>query len=124
MENAQLDEPGPVTFEDARRYALSLPETSEEPHHHLTSFRVRGKIFATAPADGEFIRLFVAEEDRQRAIAIDPGACKIIHWGKNAVGVEVSLPAPAAYLVNELLDVAWRRKAPKKLLSELDKGTS
>jgi hypothetical protein len=36
---------------DARRMALELPEVTEEPHFHLVSFRVHGKIFATLPPD-------------------------------------------------------------------------
>lgn len=31
-----------------RRFALQLPEITEQPHHHDGSFRVRGKIFVTA----------------------------------------------------------------------------
>ena len=43
---------------EARRHALSLPEATEAPHFHFTSFRVRGKIFATAPPDGEYLHVF------------------------------------------------------------------
>ena len=28
-----------------RRFALSLPAVTEEPHFHYSSFRIRGKIF-------------------------------------------------------------------------------
>ena len=34
-----------------RTFALALPETTEEPHFNYSSFRVRGKIFATIPPD-------------------------------------------------------------------------
>lgn len=30
-----------------RRTALSFPDTEEQPHFHLTSFRIKKKIFAT-----------------------------------------------------------------------------
>ena len=45
---------------DARRYALSLPETQEQIHHGMPSFRVRGKIFATM-ADADHIRVMAGE---------------------------------------------------------------
>ena len=36
-----------VSIKDFREMALSLPDTLEEPHFHLASFRVKKKIFAT-----------------------------------------------------------------------------
>jgi len=38
-----------------------MPEVTEEPHFAYTSFRVKGKIFATAPPDGEHLHIFVAK---------------------------------------------------------------
>lgn len=38
-----------VTRKTLIALALSFPETSEAPHFDKTSFRVRGKIFATPP---------------------------------------------------------------------------
>ncbi|MGC2166057.1 MAG: MmcQ/YjbR family DNA-binding protein [Gallionella sp.] len=40
-----------MTLNEARQLALSLPEATEQPHHEPTSFRVRGKIFATIAGD-------------------------------------------------------------------------
>jgi hypothetical protein len=51
----------------ARQYALTLPEVSEEPHFDYTSFRVRKKIFVTAPPNGEYLHIFVPEELRETA---------------------------------------------------------
>jgi predicted DNA-binding protein (MmcQ/YjbR family) len=39
-----------VTIDTLRKIALSLPETTEEPHFEKTSFRVKKKIFATYDA--------------------------------------------------------------------------
>ena len=36
-----------VDIHTFRSFALSLPDTSEQPHFELTSFRVKKKIFAT-----------------------------------------------------------------------------
>ena len=36
-----------VNIETFRKLALSLPDTEEQPHFHLASFRVKKKIFAT-----------------------------------------------------------------------------
>lgn len=36
-----------VSIASVRRFALSFPETEELPHFHLSSFRVKKKIFVT-----------------------------------------------------------------------------
>ena len=46
---------------DVRAIALGLPEATEAPHHDMTSFRVRGKICATAPPDEAHVHVFVDE---------------------------------------------------------------
>ncbi len=100
-------------FRDA---ALGLPETSEEPHHHMSSFRVRGKIFVTLPPGDEFVHIFVDEEDRQRALAIDPDGFEKLMWGKNAVGLRAFVDHADHELCVELMRIAWRRKAPASLV--------
>ncbi len=109
-----------MTLDDVRSAALALPETNEEPHHRYTSFRVRGKIFATAPPESEHLHVFVDDERRELAIAMFPGAYEPLSWGKKIVGVRVSLPSADADDVEDLLRSAWALKAPKKLL---DHGT-
>jgi hypothetical protein len=40
-----------ITQSLVRQFALALPGAIEEPHFDMASFRVRGKIFVTAPPD-------------------------------------------------------------------------
>ena len=98
-----------------RRYALSLPETTEEPHFHYASFRVRGKIFATAPPDGLHVHLFVGEHQREPALALHPEFVEKLMWGGKVVGVRVSLACADPATVRQLLGKAWENKAPKGL---------
>jgi len=60
----------------ARRFALSLPGASEEPHFDMASFRVKGKIFATVPPDETWLHVFVDEADVQACVAEQPGVTK------------------------------------------------
>ena len=101
-----------MTLQQARRFSLSLPETTEEPHHELSSFRVRGKIFATAPPDGLRLHIFVDEPQREAAIAMEPNAIEKLWWGSKVRGVRVLLARAKSELVFELLYSAWCRKAP------------
>lgn len=52
-----------MKLEQARKYALSLPETTEAPHFDYTSFRVKGKIFATSPPGGEFLHIVTVQPE-------------------------------------------------------------
>ena len=106
-----------MTFEQARRIALSLPEVTEEPHHELSSFRVRGKIFATIPRDGKHLHVFVDEQQRETVVAIEPTSFEKLWWGSKVVGVRVLLAKARSAIVSELLYSAWCRKAPRRLVT-------
>ena len=99
----------------ARRYALSLPETTEQPHFDYTSFRVRGKIFATAPPDAQHLHVFVDDEQRDFALAVHPACVEKLWWGDKVVGLRIDLARADPRVVDELLRQAWTRKAPKAL---------
>jgi hypothetical protein len=100
--------------------ALGLPEAAEAPHHDMTSFRVRGKIFATAPPDEEHLHVFVDESETAAAVAESPDWCAELWWGKKLSGVRVTLAAAPAGRVAELLEESYRRRAPKTLIARLD----
>ena len=68
-----------------RRFALSLPEVREEPHFQYSSFRIRGKIFATVPPDGKYLHVFVSEDEREIAVALDPEFLEDLHRGGKVV---------------------------------------
>jgi hypothetical protein len=103
---------------DARRIALSLPEATEEPHFALTSFRINGKIFATAPPGGEYLHVFVSEEERELALVMAPDCLEKLLWGGKVRGLRVVLGKAKPKVVADLLMRAWSRKAPKRLLSK------
>ncbi|MES2901078.1 MAG: MmcQ/YjbR family DNA-binding protein [Pseudomonadota bacterium] len=107
-----------MNLNQARAYAMSLPEASEEAHFEFTSFRIRGKIFASAPPDGAFLHVFVDEALRDPLIAANPEQFSALLWGAKVVGVKIKLPA-ARSSVELLLRESWKRKAPKKLVSLL-----
>jgi hypothetical protein len=105
---------------EVRGLALALPEATEQPHHDMTSFRVRGKIFATAPADEAHLHVFVDESETAAAVAESPGWCAELWWGKKLSGVRVTLAAADPVRVAELLEESYRRRAPKALIATLD----
>ena len=108
-----------VTLEQAREIALGLAEAEEAPHHGMSSFRVRGKIFATVPDDSH-LNVMVGEDAVAQAVAMNARAVQELWWGKRLSGVTVDLRRASRALVAELLEQAWRRRAPKMLVYDID----
>lgn len=104
-----------MKFAAVRKYALSLPEVTEEPHHHSGSFRVRGKIFATFPPEEDHLHVFVTEQDRELALAIYGDFAGKLLWGGKVVGVRLALESAPQAGVKVLVLQAWENKAPKSL---------
>ena len=102
-------------LDQIRRCALSLAEVTEQPHFDYVSFRVRGKIFITVPPDGKHLHVFVAEEQRELALAVHPACVEKLRWGGKVVGLRVDLAKAEGKAVKELIHQAWSRKAPKSL---------
>jgi hypothetical protein len=109
-----------MKIDAVRACAMSLADTTEEPHHHFGSFRVRGKIFLTVPPDQEHLHVFVSDEVREAALAMDPAFLEKLLWGGKVVGLRVSLPQAKAAVVKSLVlqahahNMAKARGARKK----------
>jgi hypothetical protein len=107
-----------LTVEDARRIALSLPDATEEDHHGMASFRIHGKIFATVP-DQQHLRVMVDESEIHAAVSENPAVFRELYWGKRLACLVVDLSGAPPRQVRELLEAAWRRKAPGALAHQL-----
>lgn len=103
-----------MTLADTRDLAMELRGTTESPHHRYTSFRVRGRIYATAPKEGGYLHVFVGEEDRDRMLRLDPGSYEKLGWGGKTVGLRVDLGRARRADVQALLRTAWQRKLPRR----------
>ncbi len=108
-----------ATMRSVRSMALSLPESTEQDHHGMASFRVRGRIFATVP-DPAHVRVMVDEPEVNAACAEASASCEPLYWGRRLAGVVVEVRTVPTPLLRELLAEAWRRKAPHALARTLD----
>jgi hypothetical protein len=111
-----------VSLQEAAALALSFPEAVEQDHHGRPSFRVAGRIFATVP-DDEHLNVLLDEEDVHEVLAGGEPACEELRWGSQLRGVRVGLGAVDHAVLAELLDGAWRRKAPRRLVAAAGNGT-
>lgn len=102
-----------MNIAQVRRYAMSLAQVTEQPHHHFSSFRVGGKIFVTVPPEETHIHVFVTEEQREMALALEPGCLEKLLWGGKVVGLRVDLDKAPVGVVKRLVGQAWSHKVPK-----------
>jgi hypothetical protein len=67
--------------------------------------------------DKEHLNVMIDPFDVDAVVREDPDTCVELRWGKEIRGVRVSLNNASSTMVERLLETAWRRKAPKRLLT-------
>lgn len=96
-----------------RRFAMSLPEVTEEPHFRYSSFRVRGKMLVTIPPGETHIHVFVDEALREPALALHSDYIEKLFWAGKVRGLRIALAQADPAVVKSLVKAAWEAKAPK-----------
>lgn len=98
-----------------RRFAMSLPEVTEEPHFRYSSFRVRGKMLVTVPPGETHIHVFVDEALREPALALYSDYIEKLFWAGKVRGLRIALAKADPSVVKSLVRAAWQAKAPRSL---------
>jgi predicted DNA-binding protein (MmcQ/YjbR family) len=105
-----------ITAPQIKKMVLSLEYTEELPHHHITSYRVKGKIFATvnAPENRATVRLSSVDQSvfcsyNAEIIYPVPNA-----WGKHG-WTRVNLKKVRKDLFNDLLKTAYETGLKSKV---------
>lgn len=125
-----------ASWEDVRRIALALPETSERPSHGNTAWRVRDKLFVwerplrrgdlealgdaapTGPILGVRVEHLLAKE---ALLADDPDVYFTTPHFDGYAAVLVRLDRIAVGELQELIVDAWLCQAPKRLATAYEK---
>jgi hypothetical protein len=128
-----------ATWDDVRRIALALPETSERPSHGNNSWRVRDKLFVwerplrpsdlralgDAAPDGPILGARVAHVGAKEAlIADDPAVYFTTPHFDGYAAVLVRLDEIAVDELYELIVEAWLCQAPKRLAKDYFASTT
>jgi len=110
-----------VSPDDFRRLALALPGVVEGAHMGTTDFRV-GRIFATLGyPDARFGMVQLTRDLQEMLVAAEPAAFVPVKGGWGLKGAtNVVLDAVDEATLKSALEQAWRLKAGKRLLAELD----
>jgi hypothetical protein len=103
-----------VTFEDARRIALSLDNANEGPSYGTPGFKVDGVLFARFHQDGESLVVRTDLDQRAELMAGDPETYYITDHYLNYEWVLVRLARLHPDALRDLLRGAWRAAAADK----------
>jgi hypothetical protein len=125
-----------ASWDDVRRIALALPETSERPSHGNTSWRVRDKLFVwerplrkadlqalgDAAPEGPILGARVEHVGAKEAlIADDPAVYFTTPHFDGYAAVLVQLGHIGVPDLEELIIEAWLCQAPKRLAADYEK---
>lgn len=109
----------PVTIDDVRELALSLPRSYEALVRDRVKFRVGQIVYLAFSRDEEIMGFAFPKEEREALVASDPE--KFLMPGTSDLRyqwVEVRLAALDLDEMTELVQDAWRMVVPKKVAAE------
>lgn len=109
-----------MTFDIVCDLARSLPEVEESTSYGTPALKVRGKLFARLKEDGETLVLRTDAFERAHLMRSAPDVFFITDHYREHPWVLVRLPVVSPEQMRELLEGAWRRVAPKKLVTDFD----
>ena len=106
-----------------RRLALALPGVEEGTSYGTPAFRVRGKFFARLREDEDSVVIKIDYDEREALMEADPETFYITDHYLNYPMLLIRLSTVRSGELDELLEQAWRRTAPKRLVSDYDGGS-
>ena len=109
-----------MTAAEFRRIALSMPGASESAHMAHPDFRVGGKIFATLGyPDKHYGMVVLPSEEQERFVESDSAAYTPAKgaWGLRG-STCVRLEDADAPTLQRAMEIAWRKRAPKRLIRQ------
>ncbi len=103
-----------VSVQTFRKIALSFPNTEELPHFHLSSFRVRKKIFATLCVEEKRAMLKLSPQLQSVYCTYDPNVFFPVPgtWGKQGA-TYTDLKRISPTLCKETLSIAYQELLKK-----------
>jgi uncharacterized glyoxalase superfamily protein PhnB len=109
-----------VTFDHARRIAMALPGVAEGPCYGTPGFRVRKKLFARFLADGDTVVLKTDARARVQLLRDQPSVYFLTDHYRAHPWVLLRLQRATERELERRIEDAWRRAAPKALVSAHD----
>ncbi len=114
-----------IAPETIRRFATELPGVEESTHVRFREpiFKVRGKTFAGVDRGDATAVFSIDHREAATIVARAPGTYEEV-WRpgatKSFVGLRVDLAKVSEERVRELIEQAWRTKAPRRVVTAYD----
>ncbi len=106
-----------ASWDDVVAIGTALPETEESTWFRTPALKVRGKSFCRMKEDGETLVIQVLDlEDKEALLRSDPELFFTTPHYDGYAYVLVRLDRIGREQLAELVEDAWRLRAPKKLL--------
>jgi hypothetical protein len=109
-----------VTLATVRRLALALPGVEEGLSYGTPGFRVRGKFLARLWEGGETLVVKCGDDERDFRMKANPETFFVTEHYRGYPTVLVRLARVRQADLQAVLEEAWRRQAPKHLVTEYD----
>jgi hypothetical protein len=110
----------PLTFDDLLAMAREFPGIEESTSYGTRALKVRGKFLGRIKEDNETMVLRVEFIDRDFLMRTDPQTYFITDHYRDYPTVLIRLASADRAQLRQLIEDAWRRMAPKKLVQQFD----
>ena len=109
-----------MRFQEFRLLCLSLPEAEERETWGEQTFRVRDRIFAMGSLEGKHVSLKASLDDQSGLVEMDPKTFAPSAYTGRYGWVRVRLAGVGSRLARQLVTNAWKRTAPRRLVSDYE----
>lgn len=108
-----------LTAARVRKLIAGLPEAEEGKHHGHPDFRVRKKIFATLSEDETRAALRLPQIEARALATREPDVYRLVSDREPYAWVSLPLAKAHEKEFEDLLEQAWRGRAPDELIARL-----
>lgn len=106
-----------ATFATARALVAHLPDVEESTSYRTPALKVKGKLFARLREDGETLVVICGFEERDLRMRSKPDVFFNLPHYFGYPTVLIHLSKVSRRDLRDVLEVAWRRAAPKRVLA-------
>jgi hypothetical protein len=107
----------PVTFETVRELALAFPGVEDGTSYGTPALKVKGKLLARLREDGDSVVFRVEFDHREILMRAKPDTFYITDHYRAYPAVLLRLSRATRSELADIIDLAWRYVAPKRLLA-------